>query len=80
MKTTGSFSLGKSLVYGLLAASLFQKMAAGSDIEGKFKLPFEARWGSAILPPGDYTFSIESPRACLPSLRCDARLGVRLPH
>jgi hypothetical protein len=26
---------------------------------GKFTLPFEARWASAVLPPGDYTISMD---------------------
>jgi hypothetical protein len=28
------------------------------DLEGKFTLPMEIRWGQATLPPGDYTFRI----------------------
>ena len=28
--------------------------------KGKFTLPFEARWGPAVLPAGDYTFTIPS--------------------
>ena len=28
--------------------------------EGKFTLPFEAHWGSATLPAGDYTFVMSS--------------------
>jgi hypothetical protein len=39
-----------------LAAS--QGKAQGT-YKGTFTLPFEARWGTAILQPGDYTISME---------------------
>ena len=39
-----------------LAAS--QGKAQGT-YTGKFTLPFEARWGIAVLTPGDYTISLE---------------------
>ena len=38
-----------------LAAS--QGKAQGT-YQGQFTLPFEARWGLAVLPPGDYTISM----------------------
>jgi len=39
----------------LLAACLFARPASAQAwIQGKFTLPYEARWGHAILPPGDY--------------------------
>ena len=31
---------------------------AQSMFQGKFTLPYEARWGEAILPAGDYTLSL----------------------
>jgi hypothetical protein len=39
-----------------LAAS--QGKAQGT-YKGQFTLPFEARWGIAVLPPGDYTISLD---------------------
>jgi len=39
-----------------LAAS--QGKAQGT-YKGQFTLPFEARWGIAVLPPGDYTISMD---------------------
>lgn len=61
MKSTRSFSLVKSLSLVLLAAGLSPKLAtAQPSVEGKFTLPFEARWGNAVLQPGEYTFSILS--------------------
>jgi hypothetical protein len=36
---------------------------AQSAYEGKFALPFEAHWGIAVLPAGDYTISMQSANA-----------------
>jgi hypothetical protein len=47
------------LVLGALAAS----GKAQSIYHGKFTLPFETHWGSATLPAGDYTFTVESASA-----------------
>ncbi len=30
---------------------------------GSLTLPFDAMWGNAVLPAGDYTFSVQSPNA-----------------
>jgi hypothetical protein len=44
-----------------LALSLsFGQAKAQSAYEGKFSLPFEAHWGIAVLPAGDYTISMQS--------------------
>jgi hypothetical protein len=32
---------------------------SAQDFTGKFTLPFEARWGSAVLPAGDYSFRVD---------------------
>jgi hypothetical protein len=42
----------------LLATSLFAGTAgAQAGFQGKFNLPFEAHWGKAVLPAGDYVIS-----------------------
>ena len=33
---------------------------AQAEAAGSFTLPFEAKCGNAVLPPGDYTFSVRS--------------------
>jgi hypothetical protein len=46
---------------GLMALALCLAAAqakAQGTYEGKFTLPFEVRWGIAVLPPGDYTISM----------------------
>lgn len=61
MKSKGSSGLVKSVMFVLLVASLSPSLAkAQAAAEGKFSLPFATRWGTAILPPGDYSFSIKS--------------------
>lgn len=34
--------------------------AAQTRYAGRFTLPFEARWGSVLLPAGEYTFEVKS--------------------
>jgi hypothetical protein len=49
------------------AALALGALAAGGNAQdsfhGKFTLPFETHWGSATLPPGDYTFTLQSKSA-----------------
>lgn len=47
---------------GLLAAAfgLFAGQAKAQSVyTGKFTLPFEARWGSEVLQPGNYTIALD---------------------
>ena len=60
----------KALRNGMLAmaalalAGTFAGTAnAQAKAAGSFTLPFEAKWGNAVLPPGDYTFSVRSANA-----------------
>ena len=50
-----------------VAALALGALATGGNAQdsfrGKFTLPFEAHWGSATLPAGDYTFTLSSDRA-----------------
>ncbi len=47
---------------GLIAAGagVSQTVAQGISEKGTFTLPCEVRWSSAVLPAGDYTFTMES--------------------
>jgi hypothetical protein len=51
----------------LLAACFVAGHANAQVFQGKFTLPFQARWGQAILPAGDYSFTLggEDPRSTL---------------
>jgi hypothetical protein len=53
----------------VLAAALSASLASAQEYQGKFTLPFEARWGSAVLPAGDYTFRVNASEApCMVSV------------
>jgi hypothetical protein len=58
MKSIQSFNSVRILLLAVLAAGLSASLASAQEFEGKFTLPFEARWGQAVLPPGDYTFTV----------------------
>lgn len=62
MKTIRSFTLS-SLVLALLASCLSAGMARAQEMQGKFTLPFDARWGQATLPAGDYSFTVDQSQA-----------------
>jgi hypothetical protein len=49
-------NLGLALAGALVCAGL----ASAQGYAGKFTLPFEARWGQATLPAGDYKFTMDS--------------------
>ena len=46
----------------LLAACFVAGHANAQVFQGKFTLPFQARWGKATLPAGDYSFKLDSVR------------------
>ena len=49
-----------SAVLGLFAICASARPAAAQAFKGSFTLPEEVRWQSAVLPAGDYTFSMDS--------------------
>lgn len=61
MKSIRSSMLLKVLVLaiGTLGAGVSSAHAQSAD--GKFTLTHDARWGSVLLTPGVYTFSLQSP-------------------
>jgi hypothetical protein len=59
MTLTRSFKLTLAVAVGLLATCFTANLAKASDAyKGTFTLPFEARWGGLVLPPGDYSFTL----------------------
>jgi hypothetical protein len=49
------------IAIGLIAACVAASPASAQNVfQGSFTLPQEARWGSATLPAGDYTFTLKS--------------------
>jgi hypothetical protein len=61
MKSNRNFAL--TLALGSLLAICFNAGLANAQMQksasGKFSMPFEARWGLATLPAGEYTFTLE---------------------
>lgn len=48
-------------IAGLALASVLAGSAtAQAKASGSFTLPFEAKWGNTVLPPGDYTLTVNS--------------------
>ena len=54
-------SLIKFSGMALLAVCLMAGHANAQEFQGKFTLPFQARWGRASLPAGNYSFTVGSP-------------------
>ena len=52
-----SFAL---LALALLVMSLSPISASAQAFRGKFTLPFSARWGGLLLPPGEYSFTVDT--------------------
>jgi hypothetical protein len=54
---------------------------AQNDYEGKFTLPFEARWGGTVLPAGDYTISMRwAAEPYLFLVRREGRTAIIMAH
>lgn len=54
MKSVRSFTM-----FGCLALALSAGLASAQTASGNFTLPFEAHWGLATLPAGDYSFKLD---------------------
>jgi hypothetical protein len=63
------------LFLAVLAAGLSAGLARAQEIGGKFTLPFEARWGTAVLPAGNYSFRVNaSENPCMVSVSQGGRV------
>jgi len=59
--------INRNRLLGVVAIGLLTMSAGASETvaqriaeRGSFTLPFEVRWNSAVLPAGDYTFTMDS--------------------
>jgi len=68
MKLNRTSGVVRSLILALAGVCLFAGIASAQApaAKGQFTLPFEAKWGMATLPAGDYTFTFDS--TTLPAL------------
>jgi hypothetical protein len=63
MNTNRSLRLVKFAVLAMLTACFGANLAHAQTLQGKFNLPFEVQWGHAVLPPGNYSFTVDPPDA-----------------
>jgi hypothetical protein len=59
MKSIRSFTLLNLAVGSLLAICFNSGLASAQTLAGTFSLPFEAHWGLATLPAGEYSFKVD---------------------
>lgn len=50
--------LALALLAGIFSIGNLEAQQAAPATTGEFTLPFEVHWGKAILPPGDYSFTV----------------------
>ena len=60
MNRTRNLTSVKLVLLALLATVVSAGVLSAEDFAGKFTLPFEARWGMAVLPAGDYEFRLDT--------------------
>lgn len=61
MKGNWKWVSGALLTAIIVVGMIAPRIRAGSTaVVGAFKLPFNAKWGQAALPTGDYTFEINN--------------------
>ena len=60
MRLNRSLKLVAPLALALLAGCFTANLASAQEAyRGRFTLPVEARWGHVVLPPGDYSFTLD---------------------
>src|SRR5215472_7405847 len=60
MTSNRNLKMAGLLALGLAAASFFARPASAQSEAGTFTLPIETRWDRAVLPPGNYSFTMNS--------------------
>jgi hypothetical protein len=60
MNSTRSLKLAKVLLFATLGVGLSSTLGQAQQYQGKFTLPFEARWGMVTLPPGEYSIELDT--------------------
>jgi hypothetical protein len=60
MKSIRRFSLFRALVLAVAAMGASAIPAHAQTVTGTFSLAHKVRWAAAVLPPGDYEFSLDS--------------------
>jgi hypothetical protein len=75
MKLMGKFAFIRALVLLAGVVGLSSGLAAAQS--GSFTLPVEARWGKAVLPAGEYTYSLDPTYQRIVTIRAvDGSAGI----
>ena len=64
-----SGSWKKFLFVVISGVSLLPASAVAEDSRGKFALPRDVRWGAAVLPAGDYSYTVQHHAAGMVTVR-----------
>jgi hypothetical protein len=59
MKPNGKHFAVRAVLFVVCAVSLLSAAGNAETARGTFKLPVEARWGSLLLAPGEYEFTVD---------------------
>jgi hypothetical protein len=59
MKSSRSLRLFHAAIGMLAAICASSQLAGAQTVSARFTLPFEAQWGLATLPPGNYSLTVE---------------------
>ena len=60
MNKTSKLTIIRVVFLAVLGTALSAGVLRAEDYKGSFTLPFEVRWGTAVLPAGDYTFTMDT--------------------
>ena len=60
MKRNGKKFVLRAVLFLVCAIAAFSNLGNAETVHGSFKLPVQAQWGTMLLAPGDYEFSVDT--------------------
>jgi hypothetical protein len=60
MKPNGKKLVVRATFFVMCAVAVFSTFGNAQTVHGSFKLPVQAQWGTMLLVPGDYEFSVDT--------------------
>jgi hypothetical protein len=63
MKPNGKTFAVRMVLFAVCAVCLLSDLSKAETVRGTFKLPVAAHWGTMVLEPGEYQFSIDTASA-----------------
>jgi hypothetical protein len=76
MNSNRSYKMIWLVGVALLASCFGAGLARAQEYAGKFTLPFEARWGRATLPAGDYSFKLDKSQSSSTIQLFQGKVGI----